>query len=1069
MCVTPSWGSVHIANQVQVSLVKGAYTYPQTSSYKFVPSWHQWSSSTGPVGGGERLTIIGVGFNTSKLHRCLFDYNAGQLVAYSEPVLPESKMLLVCVTPVWKSWRDSSTRLKLLSGEAPSSPTALTVKGMTEVLQMVTRQQNFLNASYHFRPGFIVSSKDITLRHPGDLARFTFRPDTELTGDVEVFITSSDTSVVSVTSPYQLDAAATIQSNTKEVSLMHIGPGVASLSLASRGAPYGFTFSNFIRVLCRGSLVVTADGIRNSVGGSRGSMGNNLTAVSAVTSIVLQRDESLHLRIAPLQTASADAVSSVQLKLLTSIEPALASPVASVHPSNVTVTATAGNQSFGHVRVTCHTIGHASLMIQVSEATGAASSIYTDVSLSVPIECRPGIVLSFAGTNEPIFTPSFVRNLVRVQPSEELHLSIALDTSPTTRTELYVSNSAPDIVQLPSSIVMPPFSSHARILRVKNLQMGAGDAVVNIVASSPGMLERMNQGCSGAEAGKCTALFRDQENCSFDGFRSNGTRGDKHWVERMDRISTAAGSACDLETYHNCYRIACCASAEALACTTAVERAHCNVSMLVPELADSSQIQDASADFGVPAVSAEQQAELYSSWVAGIKCDPYVACAWARCFPGKGNYEQVAAHTLTIRALPGFRLEPPFVALNQGADRKITIVLDLTPSTPIIVRLAVISDLSMQWPVAKVEPDHVSFAAGETRADATLRWMGAGRASLQLTTDFPEQPEAGKYTNVTQVIPLVISASPGFVYSSQDTSVASGFEPGEFPVLFLQVGSSSSLHLKPSFDAQSPFTMAVSDDAGLLETTPTEVGFTPPFAAAHVSFSSTRVGSTLLQFRSHWSQSETPPPSNESMELLVYGHGFGYTAGTMSLGGYPAAHAGAASEHDTGFSASYAVGVLSWGYYHDPDTLQPLRGHDYYFGGANFDGPILNASSAGSADGRMRVDKCWGSATVVLQHGVAIGHSGHEVAGCEPSMQFSIVGGRVDSISFDNRSCLVTGLTCKISLPDSRIYSGAGFSGYFTTGITGVSLESPGSGYLCDWACVLSVHSSGVSPLSRLH
>jgi hypothetical protein len=879
---------------------------------------------------------------------------------------------------------------------------------------------------------------------------------------VDVFITSSDTSVASVTSPYTLSAAATAHENTKEVSVMHKGPGIAHLSLASQGAPYGYSYSNYIRVVAKGSLIVSAGSTANASGGR---LIGNLTQVAA---IVLQRDEALALQLSTLPTAAADA-SAALLQLSVGVEPALAPPVASVRPANLTIAAAPpkgqGEAAAGRVRVTCHRNGHATLVVEVSGASEAAELMYSGVSRRVPIVCRPGIVISFAGVDSSGFTPSFVSNFVRLQPSEELSLAISLDTPPTTRTELHVRNSAPGLIELPSSIIMPPFSAAARILKVKNLQNGAGDAVIDMVASSPGMLERMSRGCSGAAAGTCAALFRDQEHCSFRGFKANGTRGDEQWEATMARISAAAGAACAAESLHNCYRSACCASAAALECAHAIERAGCNVSMLVPELADSTLVQDASADFGVPPVSLQAQAALYASWVPGLQCEPYVACAWAHCFPGKGNYDQVAAHTLTIRALPGFGIEPPFVFLHQGADERITIMLDLAPSAPVSVRLSVITDLSAHGPVAKVEPALISFEAGVTRAEVTLRWMGAGRASLRLSTDFSGQPAAGEYTNVTQTLPLVISASPGFVYSSQDTSVASGFEPGVFPVVYLQVGSSAGLDLAPSFPGQGALSVAISDDAGLLETSPAAFDFRPPFTAKHVNFTSNKVGPTLLRFRRN--PIAAPPlfPLNESGSLLVLAHGFGYTSGTLSLRGYPTVAGGAGSAGDTGLTASYNVGILSWGYYHHPDTLQPLRGHNYSFmSSPTFEGPVSNASSAGAEDGRMRVDKCWGHAEGVTWHGATIGHTGQLVVGCQPSMRFSVVNGRVASVSFDNSSCRVTGLTCQLSLPSGGVYGGgSGFSGYFTTGVTEVSLAAAGAGYTCEWACVLSVHGSGVS------
>ena len=65
----------------------------------------------------------------------------------------------------------------------------------------------------------------------------------------------------------------------------------------------------------------------------------------------------------------------------------------------------------------------------------------------------------------------------------------------------------------------------------------------------------------------------------------------------------------------------------------------------------------------------------------------------------------------------------------------------------------------------------------------------------------------------------------------------------------------------------------------------------------------------------------------------------------------------------------------------------------------------------------------------------------------------------VSALTFDNSSCLAAGLTCSISLSG---YSGAGFFGFFTTGITNVSIATFGSGFVCDWACFLTLHSTGM-------
>jgi hypothetical protein len=83
---------------------------------------------------------------------------------------------------------------------------------------------------------------------------------------------------------------------------------------------------------------------------------------------------------------------------------------------------------------------------------------------------------------------------------------------------------------------------------------------------------------------------------------------------------------------------------------------------------------------------------------------------------------------------------------------------------------------------------------------------------------------------------------------------------------------------------------------------------------------------------------------------------------------------------------------------------------------------------------------------------------GDVVLGCSPQMEFTIVNGRVWNVTFDNSSCRATGLTCNITLSG---YGGRGFEGYFSTGIVKMTLKTAGSGYECDWACFLSLNSTG--------
>ncbi|MGB1600919.1 MAG: hypothetical protein ACPIOQ_49735, partial [Promethearchaeia archaeon] len=452
-------------------------------------------------------------------------------------------------------------------------------------------------------------------------------------------------------------------------------------------------------------------------------------------------------------------------------------------------------------------------------------------------------------------------------------------------------------------------------------------------------------------ASKCAAVFRDTPGggCDFSGY-NNGSHSpcmgvvtcDGRWLETMSQVSALAAGAggltqteCATPEYYNCYRSSCCASPEALACSAAVENAGCNVSMMVPELAqDSTPQQDDSTtlehDFGVAHASAAQREQLYKTWVPGVNCLPHVACAWARCFPGKGNYEGVTSHPLTIRALPGFGMDPPMLSLLQGSDQYFSVLLDRAPSTPVTVALSLISDLTAGGPVALLEPTEVTFVIGQTRsAPVTVRWMTAGRASLRLTTALPLQTEAGEYTNVTQLLPRVFSASPGFVYSSDDDSKLAGFEQGVFPVVYMQVGSNSSVNVAAAFASTEDFVLHVSDSAGLLRSSESQLNFSQSRTSGHMSFTSTKVGTTFLSLQGvPGSPAQNSSGNATQKEAMVLSHGTGYTSGTLSLEGYGTLD-GSPPNASADVVATYEVGVLAWDYYYDGETLLPRQGAGY--------------------------------------------------------------------------------------------------------------------------------------------
>ena len=1075
VCVTPVWGAAYVGTQVQVSVMKGSYMFPQPaehlSQYTFDPSWYDWSSSLGPVSGGDAIDIIGVGFNTSRLYRCVFDFNGGELVAYSAAVAPTSTTRLACVTPMWKSWRDGSTRLKLLVGAHAGAAGAHPVDEMHEVMQDTVAEKGYRNATYQFVPGFVVSTKSMVLTSRGSVQRFTLATDTEHSGPVNVAISSSDTAVATVASPYtfQGDDGAGEGSSSKDVSVQHLGVGVAYLSIAANGPPYGHTYANYIRVVCKASLLVTG------VGGSGSAAGN----VSEVTAMVLQKGEVREVSI------DTDSNAGGELRFLARVESAEAggqgegdhagAAVATATPRHLTLLR---GVSEGRVRVSCLRTGMAALVVQVTGMSGNVSrELYENVSTRVPVRCRPGIVVaSGSGGADTVSTSSFGSNFVRLQPREEMSLMVSLDTAPTVRTSVHLTNSKPDLIQIPELLVFPAFSQRVRVLTLRNIAGSSGDAVITLSAESPGMLEQFNDACAAPGASKCAAVFRDMPGggCDFSGY-NNGSHSpcmgvvtcDGRWLETMSQVSALAAGAGDLTQtecatpeYFNCYRSSCCASPEALACSAAVENAGCNVSMMVPELAqDSTPQQDDSTtlehDFGVAHASAAQREQLYKTWVPGVNCLPHVACAWARCFPGKGNYEGVTSHPLTIRALPGFGMDPPMLSLLQGSDQYFSVLLDRAPSTPVTVALSLISDLTAGGPVALLEPTEVTFVIGQTRsAPVTVRWMTAGRASLRLTTALPLQTEAGEYTNVTQLLPRVFSASPGFVYSSNDDSKLAGFEQGVFPVVYMQVGSNSSVNVAAAFASTEDFVLHVSDSAGLLRSSESQLNFSQSRTPGHMSFTSTKVGTTYLSLQGvPGSPAQNSSGNATQKETMVLSHGTGYTAGTLSLEGYGTLD-GSSPNASADVVATYEVGVLAWDYYYDGETLLPRQGAGY----------SSNHGSAvpGIGDG-LKVEVCWRGAVATTQRGpggnLTIGHSeGVEVVGCAPKMGFAIEAGRIVQITFDNSSCLVTGLTCALSLQG---YSGAGFAGFFTTGVTSVSLLGVSEDYVCDWACFLTLQPAG--------
>jgi hypothetical protein len=133
----------------------------------------------------------------------------------------------------------------------------------------------------------------------------------------------------------------------------------------------------------------------------------------------------------------------------------------------------------------------------------------------------------------------------------------------------------------------------------------------------------------------------------------------------------------------------------------------------------------------------------------------------------------------------------------------------------------------------------------------------------------------------------------------------------------------------------STIELRLADPAGLVQIAPDAVALPPPRAPAAVALRADVSGRTIVSIAAS-------DPSDGAMGAFVLESGVGYSAGTLSLEGYPGG---------AGFAGAFDVGVAAWGVYGSAGgeaTLQAARRGAGYrlFNATDFAGPYRGSDAA---------------------------------------------------------------------------------------------------------------------------
>ncbi len=372
---------------------------------------------------------------------------------------------------------------------------------------------------------------------------------------------------------------------------------------------------------------------------------------------------------------------------------------------------------------------------------------------------------------------------------------------------------------------------------------------------------------------------------------------------------------------------------------------------------------------------------------------------------------------LCVLLCAGFIVSPRSINLQQGDVGTLFISLDTPQTVPVNVSLSLVKQDGQPLPSAVASLSHQSlfFPAGSS-APLPVRvwWEGAGRADLM----FDCSSASGGYATVRYSISNIVSASPGFSFSLLSaTRDSAETPPGRLEAsaggieALLPARTNMTLAVTPLWRLSRALNLAVAtSDPAVVTAMPSSLAFPSPssdalMTALPLSLSAHASGLARVHL---FPFAGAASNASASMAPLQLSPGMGYTAGTLSLSGYGG----------SGFSGSYAVGIISWSFYSAQDGSE-LRGSnltDALSGSGNFS---FEGKTARLSYGACRVQ----AAPIMVTVGNAsspriTGHTGGRVvAGCQPSVTITVQRGRVQNMAFHGRECLATGITCEVSIP----------------------------------------------------
>jgi hypothetical protein len=1072
----PSWGSSP-NTMVSLTVFESGFALPISPSgnlnFTFTSSWTSFQTSNGlaegSAAGKEEITIRGQGFvinasvGTSSDYACVFRDEMGNMLK-SNTVLPITPSRLICYTPVWGLINVATkTIISLFKGayEYPAPDPApvyrfiatwydwSSTKGPLGGGVALTLHGYGFNTSAQYRCRFSFNQGELlafsagvlpvspklivcltpTWRHAESSktrlelleelspVRQFRSAENNFADAVYEFSAGFKYSVNTLIVAHNQAAQFSFYPDTEPLGNVTVMLGSANESIATVSTPFQLIAARgvmdnlqFAIVQCVGVGSTSVSLFAN--GSNFESIFENVVFVTCCAGFILSTKE-----VSMQRGATKDIQLTTNISPSDVIQVSLISKVPSlikVMPSNLTFFPSVINHNNTYnISVTCDGTCRSDILVTV--VYHGNEKLFQKVSSSISIICLPGFNIA----------PS----IFSLQASSVGLFKVSLDSLPSLKTLVFVQNESPDVVDIGNGDELLVFPFNSTIEHdVKVIYRRPGNASLRLRAVSSSLTHQILKACPDSDkAASCCMRLFEESGCNFTGYTNNISV----WTTAMQQLSNKC-QVSDCSIYAGCFRVRCCSSANAKTCISSAVTKGCDKTLLVPPL--SSKL-DSASDWGYKSLSeTAQQQQLSMPLVPGLDCGPFIPCAWQECFPQNGNYDEIYSETISIIALPGFTVEPQQINLQQGIAVTIQITPNKSPANPITVSVDVsASSLSGKQgePIAIASPATVQFLGLYTQ-NVSLVWNVPGRGDLRLIAS-----GSSEFESSVQILANAVSSSPGYTYCLE-ASPCSANSLQRIPV---SDSRQSMVYLTPDVVPSVGLQVSVVAGPNILAVSSSSLFFRgrsihDPTISSESLFVSSKTD-TFISLQA--------APATTAIHVLSSGSG--NMAGFLRIDGYGG----------NGFLATYAVDIVDWGIYCDMNH-SILSGENYsWMGRSNFTGPTNNTG--------ISIDSCMVATEPIYllnQNGSRClsRHMGLPVPACEPRIEFDVVGGKVVSLRMSSKQCFTTGITCQISL---NKYSGRGFLGFFTTGISKITLLSQGVGYKCDWACFITVVPNAIS------